>query len=350
MKQAVPIRVLAFDGSTGSGAGLRQLLRDAKDISLAGLARRPAEMVDLVRTLKPNLITVSTEGVASDAVDVTRMLMEQAPSPIVVLASDEVAIQVKAAMQAMEAGALAVIPPTTGRDPRADARALATLRAMAGMKVVRRWPARAVPPAVAAAPAAAEGALHRRIVAIAASTGGPAVLHRILSRLPARFAAPVLVVQHIARGFAAGLADWLAADSALPVKLARAGEAVQAGTIYIAENDLHLGVSPRGTVTLSNEPPIEGFRPSASFLFSAVARTYGRNAVGVVLTGMGEDGASGLCELHAAGGRVLAQDEARCVVFGMPAAAIRQGATDAVLTPDAITEELIRSVGRRKEA
>jgi two-component system chemotaxis response regulator CheB len=358
MTPAAPIRLLAFDASPEAGQGLRGLLKQAPDISLIGVARRPAEMLEMARTLKPNLMTVSTEAATSTAVEVARTLMEQAPGPIVMLASDRVATQVTAALQAMDAGALAVIPPAAGRDPKGDARALATLRAMAGMKVVRRW--RPAAPGVrvtagksagvpATLPAGLSAVRRARVVAIAASTGGPAVLHRIFARLPADLAAPILVVQHIARGFAAGLAEWLTGGTALPVELAKRGENLRDGVIYVADNDLHLGVSSRGTVLLSDDPPIEGFRPSANFLFKSVARFYGQHALGVVLTGMGEDGASGLVELSAAGGRVLAQDEASCVVFGMPAAAIKQGVASAVLTPDDIAAELVRFAGSKRQ-
>jgi two-component system chemotaxis response regulator CheB len=184
-----------------------------------------------------------------------------------------------------------------------------------------------------------------RVVAIAASTGGPGVLQQILSELPRRFAVPILVVQHIATGFASGLADWLATTSALRVTVAQSGDRALPRTVYLAPDDHHLGIGADGRLVVAGSPAVAGFRPSASFLFEAAARAYGTAAVGVILTGMGQDGVEGLKAVKAAGGVVLAQDEATSVVFGMPREAIRVGVVDDVLTPTAIAARLGALVG-----
>jgi len=184
----------------------------------------------------------------------------------------------------------------------------------------------------------------RRVVAVAASTGGPSALTHLLSRLPAELPAGVIVVQHMpAGGFTRALAERLDGVCALKVREAQHGDPVALGQVLIAPAGCHLRVSRlrgAGVVLLDRGPAVNNHRPSADVLFESVARAFGARAVGVVLTGMGEDGAEGLHALRQAGGRTLAQDEQSSVVFGMPRAAVRRGAVDRVLP----LEELARAV------
>src|SRR5205085_2070162 len=205
-------------------------------------------------------------------------------------------------------------PDSPGFAP-AVRRLVSTVKAMSQVKVVRRWrsstPARPEAPAPPPPPAAPPRA---RVLAVAASTGGPPALRQLLSGLPRDFAAPILVVQHLSPGFAAGLASWLNSVSGFRVKVAEEGEPLARGTAYIAPDDRHLGVSDRHLVTLSPAGPVAGFRPSATMLFESVARAYGRSALAVILTGMGDDGVRGLRAIRRSGGYVIAQDEASSVV------------------------------------
>jgi two-component system chemotaxis response regulator CheB len=178
------------------------------------------------------------------------------------------------------------------------------------------------------------------VVAIGASTGGPAVLRTILVGLPEGFEPPVLIVQHIADDFATGLVDWLRPQCALPIRIATDGESLHRPGIWVAPPGRHMGVWGRA-VALVDGPPISLHRPSATYLFQCVAREYGRAAIGVLLTGMGEDGADGLRDLKNAGATTIAQDEETSAVFGMPAAAIRLGVVDHVLPPPAIAPILL---------
>jgi two-component system chemotaxis response regulator CheB len=179
-----------------------------------------------------------------------------------------------------------------------------------------------------------------------ASTGGPAALYRLLQLLPVPLAVPVLVVQHIADGFARGLALWLGEATPLPVRLAVHGETLQPGTIYVAPDGRHLTASRVGQVALTDEPPSSGFRPSASVLLRSLAEAYGAAAVGVVLTGMGSDGLEGARALRAAGAPVLAQDADSSVVFGMPRAVAEAGLATSVGT----VEHLAQTLGRALQA
>lgn len=165
----------------------------------------------------------------------------------------------------------------------------------------------------------------------------------ILTGLPGNLGAPVLIVQHIAPGFTEGLADWLSQGTPLAVKLAETGESVRSGTVYLAREGFQMGISRDGRIRLTKEPAEDGFCPSASYLFQSVAEAYGRSVIGILLTGMGRDGAAGLRKLREAGGVTVAQDEESSVIFGMPGEAIRLGAAQYVLTPAQIPE-MIRSL------
>jgi two-component system chemotaxis response regulator CheB len=167
-----------------------------------------------------------------------------------------------------------------------------------------------------------------RQIAQAGSTGGPAALHRVLSDLPGDLAVPLVVVQHIATGFVAGLAEWLRSSCNLRVKVAEDGERLAARTVYLASDGRHLGVGRDGTIRMSEAEPINGFRPSATHLFETAAQAFGPSVAAVVLTGMGNDGVAGLRAVKAAGGRVIAQNEATSVIYGMPREAVAAGVVD----------------------
>jgi two-component system chemotaxis response regulator CheB len=170
------------------------------------------------------------------------------------------------------------------------------------------------------------------VVGIAASTGGPNAIATVLRRLPANFPLPVLVVQHISPGFAAGLADWLGTQVHMRVELAAHGDPIQPGVILLAPDDYHLQVNERGSVELSKSEPFKTLRPSANNLFDSLARVFGPHCLGIILTGMGDDGANGMDSLHQAGGITVAQDEQTCVVYGMPREAVARNAIDYILS------------------
>ena len=340
------IRILVADDSATSRALLVSLFSSEGDFSVVGEAENGRQAVELAERLTPDLITMDVQMPVMDGFEATKQIMMRSPRPIIIIShtarDDEIALS----LEATRAGALVVLPKPDGPlSPRfaADRKQIVSMvRAMAAVKVVRRHGA--VAPAsgnpLAARPSVsiprsntASGAV--RLVAIAASTGGPAALRTILAELPRTFPVPVLVVQHIARGFTSGLAHWLAGDSALRIKLAELGEEAKAGTVYIAPDDLHLGcrIDAAGSIRilLDNAPPVGAFRPSASYLFRSVGETLGAGTLSVILTGMGDDGIEGLRVAQRAGGRVIAQDEASSVIFGMPHEAIRAGVVDSVL-------------------
>lgn len=170
------------------------------------------------------------------------------------------------------------------------------------------------------------------VVVIASSTGGPAALEAVLGGLGADFNLPILVVQHMMPAFTAEFSEWLGRSISLPVNVARHGQNLEAGHVYLAPEDVHLKLVDRGTIGLSSEPKCGYHRPSADVLFDSAAEYFGARTLAVVLTGMGSDGTNGLRKIRTAGGRVLVQDEASCVVYGMPGSAVAAGLADSIVT------------------
>jgi two-component system chemotaxis response regulator CheB len=185
------------------------------------------------------------------------------------------------------------------------------------------------------------------VVALAASTGGPPAIQQVLAGLPADFPLPVLVVQHIAKGFSDGFTQWLNSTVALPVTTALAGAPLTAGHVHVAPEGGHLGVSPSYAIEISDAAPIAGFRPSASYLFNSVAGVYRDAALAVIMTGMGSDGLEGLRAVKQCGGTVIAQDEASSVVFGMPGVALEANVVDDTVGLEQIARRIQQFVLRR---
>jgi two-component system chemotaxis response regulator CheB len=325
---------------------LVKFLESDPEIQIVGEAADGVEAVALTQRFRPDLVTMDIHMPRLDGLGATKEIMITAPTPIVIVTASTRAREVAKSMDLLALGALDVLvkppgPAAPGFEVEAR-RLVDVVKAMAHVKVVRRW--RAVPSAPPRRARRRQGEPKVRVVAIAASTGGPAALHDLLENLPGDLPASVLIVQHISHGFTAGLAAWLSLGTALRVKVAEEGEPLAPGTVYFAPEDRHLDVTARGIVALSSAPPVGGFRPSGTFLFEAAARTFGAWAVAVILTGMGEDGVAGLHAVRQAGGRVIAQDHASSAVFGMPGAAVAAGLADEVLPPVEIAARLVELV------
>ncbi len=339
------IRVLIVDDSATARGLLAAIFATDPEIQVVGEAADGLGAVALTRQLRPDVVTMDIRMPRMDGLEATKEIMIEAPTPIVIVTASRSVPDVDLSMSALRAGALAVMakpagPTVLGFDDEA-AHVIAQVKAMAHVKVVRHWRA-----ATAARPAAASSSRpgRARVVAVASSTGGPAALECILTRLPGDFPIPVLIVQHITHGFVAGLADWLNKAGPLRVKVAEDGETLKQRTVYVAPDDRHLGVSPLGQAVLGAAAPVGGFRPSGSVLFDAVAKAYGPAAVAVILTGMGEDGVAGLRGVRHSGGHIIAQDEKSSVIFGMPGAAVAAGLADDVLPVEDIAGRLIELV------
>jgi two-component system chemotaxis response regulator CheB len=282
--------------------------------------------------------------------------MENQPTPIVIVSASPDVKEQMMAFRAVEAGALAVLPSSAGighpEYQQTSAELVRTVKLMSEVKVVRRWsrPRTDLVPPPAPVTSSRPVPAGVAVVAIGASTGGPVCLQTIMSQLASTFSAPILVVQHIASGFAQGLADWLGQSSGVPVGVAQHGEIISPGRVYVAPDDCHMKAGPGGHILLSHEPPENGLRPSVSCLFRSVANLYGRRSVGVLLSGMGKDGALELKLMKDYGAVTIAQDQESSIVHGMPGEAIRLGAATYVLPPERIAALLtnLTDGGRKK--
>lgn len=354
------IRVLVVDDSDV----IVQLLLNAMDadeeLEVVGVGRNGEEAVQMASHLKPDIITMDIVMPRLDGLSAIRRIMSRMPVPIVVLAALSSA---EVGFEAIQAGALTVVEKPTDFTQLAGQRTIAnllkTLKLMAGVKLVThrgrgaesrpartsQWKAESSLMSRRRLPPASERFAAPRIIAIAASTGGPPALLRVLSNLPPDYPVPILIVQHIAEGFATGLVQWLDSVLKLRVVLARYDEVPRAGTVYIAPDNQHLMLGMNGKLVLSNAPPIQSHRPSANLLFESVGQCMRDRAVGIVLTGMGADGADGLAMLGQSGGTCVAQAEESCVVFGMPRAAIEANVVHRILQLEEIAEYL-QELGR----
>lgn len=339
------LRVVVVEDSPVARDLLVEIFNAEDDIDVVGAAKNGEEGVRLVKELKPDVVTMDVQMPVMDGYEATREIMITQPTPIVVVSGSNDSPDAEKSMNSLQAGALTVTgkpSAPTSPDFEASSRQLIdTVRTMAQVKVIRQrrprdsQPERETVPTESSPPGSST-----RIVAIAASTGGPQTLIEILSELPADFSLPIICVQHISDGFTAGLVSWLDGLVDLRVQAASEGEPLAPGTVYIAPEGHHLQVAGTGRIVLNEEPPVGGFRPAASVMFDSVARSYGSDAIGIILTGMGRDGVDGLKALKESGAHIIAQDEASCVVFGMPKAAIEEGLASAVLNPSEIAAAL----------
>lgn len=336
-------RVLVAEDSATARELLVEILRADPEIEVVGEAKNGLEALEMTKRFRPSVVTMDIRMPRMDGFEATRQIMVEAPTPIVIVSGISDLREVEISMHALRLGALTVLEKPPGPESpdfeEQSQRLVQTVKAMAQVKVVRRWPER-----VLAQPTPLPSThvrMHPRVVAIAASTGGPAALARLLCDMPPDFALPVLVVQHMAKGFVDGFAAWLnTAGASLRVKVAQDGEPLCPRTVYVAPDDRHLGVADESTIAVSDAAPIDGFRPSGTFLFESVAKAFGGAIVAVVLTGMGMDGVAGLRAVRMAGGRIIAQDEATSVVFGMPGAAVSAGLADDTMPLGAIATRL----------
>lgn len=338
------IRVLVAEDSVTVRELLVGILHGDPEIRVVGQAKNGAEAVELAERLKPDLITMDVHMPLLDGLEATKEIMIRVPTPIIIVSSSTSRRQVELSLNAMRAGALMALEkpddPGSATFNGRSANFRSMVKAMAQVKVVRRWRPRVPVSPALPVPGDRLSKTPIRFVAIVASTGGPAAVQRILADLPREFPIPIAVVQHIARGFVGGLADWLDASCNLRVKVAEHGETVARHTVLLAPDDRHLAVGPGGRVVLSDAPAVNGFRPSGTHLFESAAEAYGAGLGAIILTGMGRDGVDGLAAVKAKGGYVIAQDEATSVVYGMPREAVAEGVVEALLPVEEIAARL----------
>ena len=339
-----PIRVLLVDDSALVLTILKRMLSAAPEIQVVGTARNGREALELIPQLQPAVICTDLHMPVMDGLELTREVMRTHPRPILVVSVSVQKENTQHIFRLLEAGAIDVCPkPRSGlvsEYAQLTQELIGKVKTLANVVVRQPRNVSSVPASPDTVRPVCSGPAAVRMVAIGASTGGPQALQTILTALPADFRAPVLCVQHISDGFLRGLVDWLASQCRLQVQIAQSGALPVPGTIYFPPERTHLEIDARGRLLSSLAPPLEGHRPSVTVTLRSLARYYGSTAVGVLLTGMGQDGAAGMQAIAQVSGITIAQDEASCVVFGMPKQAIALGAVQYVLPVDQIAPTL----------
>lgn len=338
------IRVLIVEDSEVVAFLLTTIIQNAPDLEVIGRAKTGQEAIEMAQTLNPDLLTMDIRMPVMDGLTAIQQIMASHPKPIVVISSN-VDDELQISFKAIDHGALAVLEkPSSFNDPDFESiqsEIVDTIRAMAEVKLVKR---RFFPQQTAIQPASTAKLNHYQLIAIGCSTGGPQALKQILSELPAHFPLPIVVTQHISTGFVDGLASWLDDNSRLKVKIATAHEPLQQGIVYLAPDNCHCLVNKAREnyeIHLSPTSPINGFRPSVTALFNSVATICPKQSIGIILSGMGSDGAEGLLTMYEQKCLTIAQDENSSIVFGMPSAAIALNAVSKILPLEMIAQFLI---------
>ena len=344
------INILIVDDSPIFQKLYTLLFRADPELRVIGIANDGAEALAFVANQRPDVILMDLQMPVMNGYEATRRIMETDPIPIVICSASSQHDDVNKTFQAVEAGAVAFINKPSGPGHPdfhgAVANMIQTIKLMAEIIMVKRMrrPGGVRMEGARMTPAAMSVANAPRVVAIGASTGGPLALQTILGLLPKDYPAPLLIVQHIAEGFVEGLAEWLQNTTGIQTHVAEHNVRALPGHVYLAPDYAHLGVGGGGRLVLSGEEPENGLRPAVSYLFRSVATIYGPSAVGVLLTGMGKDGAQDLRQLKERGAITIAQDKESSLIHGMPGEAIRLGAAVHVLSPEKISALLVQLV------
>lgn len=347
------VRTLLIDDSVTARAALRIALSEDPVLEVIGEAADGATARRLISELAPDLITMDVFLRAESGLDLAASIMAAMAKPIVVVTAADVR-DPSLVFRAMQAGVLDVcakLPGPAHPDyEKRRSRLARMLRTLAKVPVVHRTPARS--PRVAAAQPHARSGPSRSVdggaaggmLLLGASTGGPAVLARLLRALPKPFPLPIAIVQHMVAGFVPGFAKWLADDGGHPVSLVSSSCSIERGVVYLPTAEHHLVIDAGGRVGATQAGPQGFYRPSVDVLFeSAAAHLDAARSVGVLLTGMGSDGARGLSSLRKSGAHTIAQDPRTCAVPSMPASAIALGAAERILAPDAMVSVIIEA-------
>lgn len=346
------LRVLVCEDSVSVSQLLVELINADEELQVVGVAGNGREGIELNRKLRPDIITMDVRMPGLSGLEATRQIMSEQPTPIV-LVSELAETEVDLSMAALDAGALTVLPKPSGPGQahfKQDRERLCqTLKLMSSVKLVRHWlPTnraacqRVAPPSLV--PPGDLSPVQPKLVAIGSSTGGPSALATILSKLPTSFTLPILITQHIMPGFGEGLARWLNDTTGRRVVMAKAGMVIEvnSGITVIAPDHCHLVLKSGRQLAFDYRGPVNGVLPSVDVMFESVVEVMGGSAVGIVLTGMGKDGAQGLKRMRQAGCYTIVQDEATSIVFGMPKEAIALGAARKVVGLEKIAGELVK--------
>ena len=329
------IRVLIVDDSSIMREAIRSILNSDPSLEVIGMAQDGREAVSKTTALKPDVITMDLNMPKMSGLEAVEKIMDILPTPIIIVSSMDVNVIIKA----LGVGAMDFV--TVNQDiGQVSADLIRKIKIASRVRAIRRF----TPTPPKKLEIKRESGTLTKIVAIGVSTGGPQALQLLLAGLPKGFPATVVIVQHMTATFIDGLAEWLRVSSILDVCVARAGDPLKNSTVYLAPDIYNLKINEACSIVLSESEVKTPHIPSIDVMMQSVAQTFGSNAIGVILTGMGKDGVEGIKAIKEAGGTTIAQDEKSSVIFGMNKEAICTGCVDIVLPLDKIAQELIRLV------
>lgn len=342
------IKVLVVDDSNLMCKVLTDVLNSDPGIIVLGVANNGKEAVELTRKIKPDIITMDVHMPVMDGIEATENIMAYNPTPILLITSSTPKPGEGSVFDAINNGALDFLEKKgieyySNKINRIQI--IEKVKYLSRVKVITHPKGKKINKAFETRRKDHSLDSEReKIIAVSSSTGGTEALSRILETLPGDLSCPMLIVQHMTSGFDNDFACWLNSKSQLEVKIGEHSEKLIAGKVYLAPTDYQLRIDKERKIILSKEPSYNGHCPSGDILLQSAAGVYGKNAIGLILTGMGKDGAAGIKSIHDAGGKTIAQDESTCVIFGMPKAAIELGAVDYILPLNKIAEKLIEIV------
>ncbi|MBE9166804.1 chemotaxis-specific protein-glutamate methyltransferase CheB [Pleurocapsales cyanobacterium LEGE 06147] len=357
-----PIKVLLVEDSPIALEILQRLLQSSPEISVVGTASNGKEALEMIPKVQPNIICTDLHMKGMNGLELTQQVMAKFPRPILVISNSVHQKDADNIFKLLQAGAIDVFPkPITGMPSdyeQVKQKLINKLKVLAGVSVFTRRLPKSNNIAIAReeksyldkvtskSPLAVDidVASSIKIITIGASTGGPQALHKIFSKLPSNFPLPIICVQHISEGFLQGFVNWLDLECQLKVKVALEGESPLPGIVYFGRESHHLELNSLNKFTYTTSNPIDGHCPSITVMFQAIAKYYGKRTAGILLTGMGKDGVTGMRAIADVGGLTIAQDEKTSVVFGMPKEAIAFGAVKHVLPVQEIAPLLLNIV------
>ncbi len=348
---AEKIRILVVDDSAFMRHVVSGILQSDPRMEVIGAARDGLDALEQVKALKPDVVTLDVEMPRMDGLQALQRIMSECPTRVVMFSS-LTQHHARVTIRALSMGAVDFVPkPASGIYSEYNGLKQELIAKVVAAARSRLRGAVGIPEAPAPVEKAAEQGEAEAVVVIGSSTGGPSALQQVMRRLSPGLGAGVLLVQHMPSGFTRSLAERLNEVSPLEVREASGGESITRGRAIMAPGGFHMTFEEERRIVLTTDPPRHGVRPSVDVTMEAAASVFGSNCVGVILTGMGFDGSKGCSAIKSRGGRVVAEHESTCVVYGMPRAVIEMGYADAVVPIDGVAqavEEAVAIIGRRR--
>lgn len=337
------VKIILVEDSAIVQLMLKRILEKSNEIEVLGTANNGKEGLALAQKLNPDVICTDLMMPVMDGLEFTKQIMAVFPKPILVISASLQGNDETNVFSLLQAGAVDVFPKPSGGEEK-DYESISK-RLVSKIKVLKSVPVYKKVnkdlSGTASFPAIPISRSKLEYLVIGASTGGPKAIQTILSVLPKDFPIPIICVQHISDGFIDSMVNWLASNTKLKVKIMQEGEKALKGVVYFPQNMKHLVINKDGTLSISKEISSNGHTPSVNVTFKSFAQYFGPKTLAVLLTGMGDDGASGLLSIKHLGGRTIGEDQSTCVVYGMPKVAKEIGATEFVLPLDKISPKII---------